>query len=333
VLMLDDNTADVQLHSIAHGVLVLEQMEREFGSERRRIRVAKMRGVKFRGGFHDLALDTGGVTVFPRLIAAEHGADFEPVTTSTGLPELDLLLGGGLVQGTNTLLMGPSGSGKTTTAVRCLLAALERGARATYFLFDEGKATLLARSALLGMDLRPYVKTGALNLMQIDPAEISPGEFACRAREAVEDHGSTFVAIDSLNAYVHAMPDEQYLVLQMHELLSYLNQKGVTTVLVLGQHGVIGEVRSDVDLSYLSDGIVLFRYFEAEGAVRTALSVVKSRVNAHERTIRELMISGTGLQVGEALTDFQGVLSGLPAYGGKVAMLKADTSTAPGASA
>lgn len=333
VLMLDDNTADVQLHSIAHGVLVLEQMEREFGSERRRIRVVKMRGVKVRGGLHDFALGTGGLTVFPRLIAAEHGANFDPVTTSTGLPELDLLLGGGLVQGTNTLLMGPSGAGKTTTAVRCLLAALERSEHATYFLFDEGKATLLARSALLGMDLRPYVKTGALNLMQIDPAEISPGEFTCRAREAVEDHGSTFIAIDSLNAYVHAMPDEQYLVLQMHELLSYLNQKGTTTVLVLGQHGVIGEIRSDVDLSYLSDGIVLFRYFEAEGAVRTALSVVKSRVNAHERTIRELMISGTGLQVGEALTDFQGVLTGLPAYGGKVAMLKADAATTPGASA
>ncbi len=333
VLMLDDNTADVQLHSIAHGVLVLEQMEREFGAERRRIRVVKMRGVKVRGGFHDFALDTGGLTVFPRLIAAEHGADFEPVTTSTGLAELDLLLGGGLVQGTNTLLMGPSGAGKTTTAVRCLLAALERGARATYFLFDEGRATLLARSALLGMDLRPYVKTGALNLMQIDPAEISPGEFACRAREAVEGHGSIFVAIDSLNAYVHAMPDEQYLVLQMHELLSYLNQKGATTVLVLGQHGVIGEVRTDVDLSYLSDGIVLFRYFEAEGAVRTALSVVKSRVNAHERTIRELRIAGTGLQVGEALTDFQGVLTGLPAYGGKVAMLKSDAATTPAANA
>ncbi|TXN03258.1 AAA family ATPase [Methylobacterium sp. WL64] len=327
VLMLDDNTADVQLHSIAHGVIVLEQMERQFGAERRRVRVLKMRGVKARGGFHDFILDTGGLTVFPRLVAAEHGADFNPVTNTTGLAELDLLLGGGLVKGTSTLLMGPSGSGKTTTAVRCLLAALERGSRASYFLFDEGKATLLARSALLGMDLRPYVANGSLDLMQIDPAEISPGELSSRVREAVEQNGSTFVVIDSLNAYVHAMPDEQYLILQMHELLSYLDQKGVTTVIVLGQHGVIGEVRSDVDLSYLSDGILLFRYFEAQGSVRTALSVVKSRVNAHERTIRELRISATGLQVGEVLTDFQGVLTGLPAYGGKVAMLEGETVT------
>lgn len=328
VLMLDDNTADVQLHSIAHGVIILEQLERQFGAERRRARVVKMRGVKVRGGFHDFILDTGGLTLFPRLVAAEHGADFDPVTTSTGLAELDLLLGGGLVQGTNTLLMGPSGAGKTTTAVRCLFAALERGDRASYFLFDEGKATLLARSTLLGMDLRPYLANGLLSIVQIDPAEISPGEFSFAVRGAVEEHGATFVAIDSLNAYVHAMPDEQYLVLQMHEILSFLNQKGITTVLVLGQHGVIGEVRTDVDLSYLSDGIVLFRYFEAQGSVRTAISVVKSRVNGHERTIRELRISPTGLQVGEALTDFQGVLTGLPAYGGKVAMLEGDAETA-----
>ncbi len=327
VLLLDDNTADVQLHSIAHGVIVVEQIEREFGSERRRIRVVKMRGVKVRGGFHDLVLRTGGLTVFPRLVAAEHADEFDPGTTSTGLVELDLLLGGGLVPGTNTLLMGPSGAGKTTTAIRCMLTALEGGSRATYFLFDEGRATLLARSALLGMDLRPHIASGALDLMQIDPAEISPGEFTCRVREAVEAQGSSFMAIDSLNAYVHAMPGEQYLVLQMHELLSYLNQKGATTVLVLGQHGVIGEVRTDVDLSYLSDGIVLFRYFEAQGAVRTAISVVKSRVNAHERTIRELRISPTGLQVGEALSDFQGVLTGLPAYGGKVAMLDGNAET------
>ncbi|MCC0804979.1 circadian clock protein KaiC [Methylobacterium sp. W2] len=327
VLLLDDNTADIQLHSIAHGALVLERTERDFGSERRRVRVLKMRGVKYRGGFHDVALDTGGLRLFPRLVASEHGSEFDIATTSTGLAELDLLLGGGLVAGTNTLLMGPSGAGKTTTAVRCLLAALERGARATYFLFDEGKATLVVRCAQLGMDLHPYLETGMLSLMQIDPAEISPGEFACRVREAVEEHGSTFVAIDSLNAYIHAMPGEQYLILQMHELLNYLNQKGVTTVLVLGQHGIIGEVRSDLDLSYLSDAIVLFRYFEAQGSVRTAISVVKSRVNGHERTIRELRISPTGLQVGETLTDFQGVLTGLPTYAGRVAMLDGDADT------
>jgi circadian clock protein KaiC len=321
VLLLDDGTSDVQLHSIAHGVILLEQTQREFGAERRRLRLLKMRGVKIRGGYHDFVLDTGGLTVFPRLVASEHHAAFDPVAASTGSIELDLLLGGGLVPGTNTLLLGPSGVGKTTTAIRCMLAALERGEKATYFLFDEGRATLLARSSMLGMDLRSHFESGALTILQVDPAELAPGEFACRVREAVEDHGSTFVILDSLNAYIHAMPGEQYLILQMHELLSYLNQKGATTLLVLGQHGVIGDIRSDLDLSYLSDGILLFRYFEAKGEVRSAISAVKSRVNAHERTIRELKFSANGLQVGEALSDFQGVLTGLPSYGGTVEML------------
>jgi circadian clock protein KaiC len=324
VLMLDDKTSeagDVQLHSIAHGVISLEQAPREFGSERRRLRIVKMRGIKFRGGYHDFALETGGIQVFPRLIAAEHHARFDSKGKSTGSAELDLLLGGGLVPGTNTLLLGPSGVGKTTTGVRCMLAALERGETATYFLFDEGLPTLLTRSATLGMDLAPHIEAGRLTMIQVDPAELSPGEFASVVREAVEGRGSTFVAVDSLNAYLHAMPGEEYLILQMHELLTYLNQKGVTTLLVLGQHGIVGEVRSDVDLSYLSDCILLFRFFEAKGEVRTALSVVKSRVNAHERSIRELRLGPGGVQVGEALGDFEGVLTGLPAYHGKVAML------------
>ncbi len=324
VLLLDDKTSetgDVQLHSIAHGVISLDQMAREYGSERRRLRIVKMRGIKFSGGHHDFALETGGIRVFPRLIASEHHAAFDPVAKSTGSAELDLLLGGGLVPGTNMLLLGPSGVGKTTTAVRCMKAALERGETATYYLFDEGLATLMTRAATLGMDLRPHVESGRLTITQIDPAEVSPGEFATMAREAVEKRGSSVVAIDSLNAYLHAMPGEEFLVLQMHELLSYFNQQGITTLLVLGQHGVVGEVRTDVDLSYLSDGILLFRFFEAQGMVRTALSVMKSRVNAHERTIRELKLSEGGLEVGQALEDFEGVLAGLPAYRGKVAML------------
>jgi circadian clock protein KaiC len=324
VLMLDDKTSemgDVQLHSIAHGVVSLEQAPREYGSERRRLRIVKMRGIGFRGGYHDFALGTGGIQVYPRLVAAEHGAGFEPAARPTGSAELDLLLGGGLVPGTNTLLLGPSGVGKTTTGIRCMLAALERGETATYFLFDEGLATLLARSVLLDMDLAPHIEAGRLTITQIDPAEVSPGEFSSMAREAVEARGSAFVVIDSLNAYLHAMPGEEFLILQMHELLNYLNRQGVTTLLVLGQHGLVGEVRSDVDLSYLSDCILLFRFFEARGEVRTALSVVKSRVNAHERTIREMRLGVGGLQVGEALGDFEGVLSGLPAYRGEVAML------------
>ncbi|MBX9932668.1 MAG: circadian clock protein KaiC [Methylobacterium sp.] len=324
VLMLDDRTSeagDQQLHSIAHGVISLEQSPREFGSERRRLRIVKMRGIKFRGGYHDFVLDTGGLSVFPRLVAADHRATFDATATSTGSVELDLLMGGGLVPGTNTLLIGPSGVGKTTMGVRCMLAALEREEVATYFLFDEGLATLLARATALGMDLTQHIDTGRLTILQIDPAELSPGEFASKVRFAVEERGATFVVIDSLNAYLHAMPGEEFLILQMHELLSYLNQQGVTTLLILGQHGIVGEVRTDVDLSYLSDAVLLFRFFEAQGEVRTALSAVKSRVNAHERTIRELKLTSQGLQVGEALTDFQGVLTGLPTYEGRVGML------------
>jgi circadian clock protein KaiC len=330
VLMLDDRTSDptdLQLHSIAHGVISLEQAPREFGAERRRLRVVKMRGIKFRGGYHDLLLDTGGLTIFPRLVAAEHHKTFSPMPASTGNASLDGLLGGGLIPGTNTLLSGPSGVGKSTTAVRCMLTALERGEKATYYLFDEGLATLLTRSAALGMDVRPYLQNGSLKIQQVDPAELSPGEFATAARSAVEEHGSTFLVIDSLNAYLQAMPGEQYLILQMHELLSFLNQKGVTTILILGQHGILGDVRSDVDLSYLSDVVLLFRFFEAKGELRSALAVIKSRVGAHERSFREFKLGPDGLQVGKALVDFEGLLTGLPSYKGRVPLLDSEPST------
>jgi circadian clock protein KaiC len=325
VLMLDDRTSDpndLQLHSIAHGVISLEQSPRDFGAERRRVRIVKMRGLKFRGGYHDFILDKGGLSVFPRLVASEHHQEFAEEFKSTGCKELDDLLGGGLTPGTNTLLMGPSGVGKTTTAVGCMLAALERGAKATYYLFDEGLKTLLTRSMALGMDLRPHIESGALNIQQIDPAELSPGEFSSRARVAVEQDGSTFLCIDSLNAYLQSMPGEQYLLLQMHEMLSFLNQSGVTTLLILGQHGMVGEMRSDIDLSYLSDAILMFRFFEAKGEVRTALSAVKSRTSSHERFIREFKLGANGLQLGEALRDFEGVMTGLPSYDGDVSLLK-----------
>ena len=331
VLMLDDRTSDptdLQLHSIAHGVVALEQAPRDYGAERRRLRVVKMRGLKFRGGFHDFVLDTGGLVVFPRLVAAEHRKPYAPQPASTGNGGLDALLGGGIAPGTNTLLSGPSGVGKTTTAVSCVLAALQRGEKATYYLFDEGQTTLLARSATLGIDVRDYIKSGALVLEQIDPAELSPGEFACRVRESVEQNGSTLIVIDSLNAYMQSMPGESFLMLQMHEMLTYLNQLGVRTMMILGQHGLVGDVRSDIDLSYLSDTIVLFRFFEAFGQVRTAISVVKSRVCAHERTIRELKLGTHGLQVGDALRDFEGVLSGLPSYKGNVSLLNDEPAPA-----
>ncbi|WP_034293139.1 ATPase domain-containing protein [Herbaspirillum sp. RV1423] len=330
VLMLDDRTAevgDLQLHSIAHGVISLEQLAQDFGTERRRLRVIKMRGISFTGGYHDFVLETGGMRVFPRLIAAEHFSEFEDGLSSTGVPALDTLMGGGLARGTNTLLSGPSGAGKTTTALRCTLAALQRGERAAYYLFDEGRGTLRSRALSLGMDISQYIEDGSLTLHQINPAEMSPGEFAATIRRAVENEGRTFAVIDSLNAYLQAMPGEKYLLLQMHELLTYLSQQGVTTLLVLGQHGLVGEIRSDVDLSYLSDSILMFRFFEAHGDIATAISVVKSRTNHHMRTIHEFRLSPrSGLQVGEALQDFEGIMSGLPTYRGKTPVLKHDAS-------
>lgn len=327
VLMLDDRSSDpgdLQLHSIAHGVITLEQAAQDYGSERRRLRVVKMRGVKYRGGFHDFVIETGGVSVFPRLIAAEHHAEFNEEMLPTGLDPLDQMLGGGLSAGTNALFNGPSGVGKTSTAVRCALSALQRGEKAAYFLFDEGRATMLARARAMGMDLDEHLASGAISVRQIDPAELSPGEFSSWVRDCVEDGGVKFIVIDSLNAFLQAMPGEKYLVLQMHEMLSYLNQQGVITILILGQHGIIGDVRSDVDLSYLSDTILLFRYFEAHGEMLKAVSVAKSRTAPHEATIREFRLARAGIQIGEPLKDFEGVLTGLPTYRGSTPLLTAE---------
>ena len=324
VYLLDDNTSDpgdLQLHSIAHGVVSLDQLVHDYGGARRRVRVAKMRGIKFREGFHDFTLETGGIDVYPRLVAAEHHAMFSSEPVSTGAHGLDAMLGGGLIPGTNALLIGPSGVGKTTTVVCCLMAALKRGERCIYYLFDETMGTLMMRSKSLGLDLSAYLDNGLLTLRQIDPAEMSPGQFTSDVRQAVEDEGATYVAIDSLNAYLQAMPGERYLLLQMHELLGYLNQRGIVTMLVLGQHGIVGEVQTDIDISYLSDVMILFRYFEHQGEVLTALAAVKSRGSAHERTIRQFRLAQGGLEVSEALRDFDGVLAGLPAYRGGSAML------------
>lgn len=327
VLLLDDRSSDpgdLQLHSIAHGVITLEQAAQEYGSERRRLRVVKMRGVKYRGGFHDFAIETGGVAVFPRLVAADHHAEFNADLVSTGIEHLDEMLGGGLSPGTNTLLNGPSGVGKTTTAVCCGLEAIQRGEKAAYYLFDEGVTTMLARSKAMGMDLQPHIDSGMLQVFQIDPAELTPGEFASWIRRAVEQDGVGFIAIDSLNAFLQAMPGEKYLLLQMHEMLSYLNQQGVITVLILGQHGIVGDVRSEIDLSYLSDTIVLFRYFESRGRVLKAVSVAKSRTTEHQSGIREFRLARGGIRIGDPLKDFEGVLTGLPNYRGSTPLMSAE---------
>lgn len=323
VLLLDDKTSqsDQHLHSIAHGVISLEQIAKEFGTERRRVNIIKMRGIRFRGGYHDYTLDTGGITMYPRLVASEHNRDFVPMVRSTGSEGLDALLGGGLVRGTNTLLVGPSGIGKTTLATRCVLAALERGEKAALYLFDEGLGTFFARSTALGLELRPYTDNGQLRIHHIDPAELAPGQFAQMLRDAVDRQGVDFVVIDSLNAYLQAMPGEQFLLLQMHELLSFLNQQGVTTLMVLGQHGMIGEVHSDVDMSYLSDGTVMMRFFESNGRLRRAITVIKSRAAEHALTIHELQLNREGIRVGAALEGFEGVLTGLPSYRGATPMM------------
>ena len=334
VLLLDDKTSDpgdLQLHSICHGVISLEQTVQEYGTESRQVRVVKMRGHKYQGGKHDFVLDTGRVAVFPRLVASRHRAEVVHEQVGSGNASLDRMLGGGLVRGTSTLLIGPSGVGKTTTAICCMHAALARGEAATYFLFDEGLSTLVLRSALLGMDLRPYLDSGQCVVRQVDPAELSAGEFSSYVVEAVEKAGASFVALDSLNAYLQAMPGQSFLLLHMHELLTYLNHRGVITVLIVGEHGAVQDVRSEIDISYISDATIAFRFFEAEGGVRSAVTALKSRTNQNERTIREFRLSnGSGLQVGEPLADFEGVLSGMPRYTGGTKLLSdADAGADP----
>ena len=320
VLLLDDLSShadDLQLHSIAHGVILLEQLALEYGAERRRLRVTKMRGIAFRGGYHDFIIERGGLSIFPRLIAAEHHKEFHGEPISSGSEGLDALLGGGLHRGTSALFIGGAGVGKSTVALSYAVAAAARGEYAILFAFDEGLGTIFARADSLGIALRAHVASGCLAIQQIDPAEMSPGEFAALVRDAVEKRNARVVVIDSLNGYLNAMPNEKFLILQMHELLSYLNQLGVVTLLVLAQHGLMGPMQSPLDISYLSDTVVTLRYFEADGTVRRALSVVKKRSGAHEYAIREFLLAQGGLQVGPPLKEFRGIFTGTPTYLGE----------------
>ena len=324
VLMLDDKSAgegDQQLHSIAHGVIHLNQNTHDYGPDKRSLRVVKLRGVKFRSGDHDFDLDRGGLVVFPRLAAGEHRRPFDPAAASTGNAAFDSMLGGGLTPGSNLLFAGPAGVGKSTTAVSCAMAALRRGEKVAYYLFDEGLHTLRLRSRALGMDLEPFVASGQLQLRAFDPAEVSPGQFAHAVRESVENGDVKLVVIDSLNSYMQAMPGGQYLLLQMHELLAYLNQQGIITLIILSLHGTVGEIRSDIDLSYLSDAMVYYRYFEARGSLLKAIAVIKSRTLQQQATIREFRLGHQGVEIGEPLTDFHGILAGAAHYKGPQALL------------
>jgi circadian clock protein KaiC len=328
VLLLDDHsagTADLQLRSLAHGVLLLEHLPFEYGRARRRVRIVKLRGTAVTEGFHDFVIARGGLTVFPQL-HADDGSDARPSSAvASGSSELDALLGGGLTWGTTTLLIGPAGAGKSTVAAQYLCGAANPTAKAAMFLFDERRATFVARCDALGMHASERIASGNLRIEQIDPGVASPGEFAHMVRRCVETDGVRMVGLDTLNGYLNAIPATEAPVTRMHELLSYLGERGVATLVVLAQHGMVGAAMPvPIDLSYLADAIVLFRFFEAEGQVRKAISVVKKRTGAHENSIRELKIGPDRIQVGEPLRQFQGILTGVPSYVGTSRPLLSD---------
>ncbi len=330
VLMLDDLSSEANdrtMHSVAHGVVRLEELSPEYGAERRRLRVIKYRGQRYRGGYHDFVIDTGGVRVFPRLVSAEHKRSFERGILPSEFPELNALLGGGVERGSSVLILGPAGTGKSLLALTFVVGAINRGESAAVFVFDEELGLLFERSLGLGIDLQAMVDTGRLAIEQIDAAELTPGELSARVRRCVEENGARTVVIDSLNGYQAAMPEEQALVLHMHELLQYLNRQGASTFLTVAQHGLVGDMKSPVDVTYLADTVVLLRYFEALGRVRRAISVIKKRTSAHEDTIREYRIGHQGITVGEPVMGFQGVLRGVPTLVGEASgLLEAETA-------
>ena len=315
VVMLDDLTSDTHdktVHSVAHGVFRLEELAPDYGADRRRLRVIKYRGQNFRGGYHDMIIKTGGVTVFPRLVSAEHKRDFARETLTSNSAELNELLGGGIERGSSTLVLGPAGTGKTLLTLSFAVQAIARGESAAMFIFDEEIGLLFQRAKGLGLDLESLRDSGRLIIEQIDAAELAPGEFAQRVRSCVEEHSARTVVIDSLNGYQAAMPEEKQLILHMHELLQFLNRQGATTFLTVAQHGLVGDMRAPVDVTYLADTVILLRYFEAMGRVRRAISVIKKRTSAHEDTIREYRIGNGGMALGPPLINFQGVLRGVP---------------------
>lgn len=320
VLMLDDRGPvehDLQLQTLAHGVIMLDHTHPEYGAERRRLHVVKYRGMSYRGGHHDFIIQKGGLRVFPRLIAAQHRHGGSRRLLSSGVPKLDELLGGGIECGTSTLIAGAAGAGKSTLAVQMASTAAANGARAAMFIFDESVATLVKRAEGLGIEVREHMEAGRLHVQPIDPAEMSPGQFARTVADTVHTLKVSLIVIDSLNGYLQAMPEERFLTVQLHELLAYLGHQGVATILVGVQQGLIGsQMQTPVDATYLADGVILMRYFEARGEVRQAISIMKRRGGNHERTIRELRLGKQGISVGEPLREFRGILTGVPVYEG-----------------
>ena len=321
VLLIDDKmdkreVVDPHVLSLTHGVIDMEQLSPDYGASRRRMRISKLRAVKFREGFHDYVIATGGLRVFPRVIVAEHRAQFRPGPVSSGIKELDALFGGGLDRGTTTLILGQAGTGKSSLALQYAQHMADEGEQSMIFTFDETRSVMLSRAKGLGFKLEKAIDDGMITVQQVDPAELSPGEFAVRILRSVEA-GCKLVAIDSLNGYLNAMPGEKYLNNQLHELCSCLNQQGVVTILILAQHGLAAAAEAPVDLSYLSDTVASLRYFEAFGEVKQGITVVKKRSGHHEKTIREFkLIRGKGIVVSEPLKDFQGVLTGVPMFRG-----------------
>ena len=333
VLLLDDKTAperDLQLHSLAHGVIALEHVALEYGSERRRLQVKKIRGARFRGGFHDFRITTGGLEVYPRILHDGPRVDVSTQTISSGSDTLDTLLGGGITCGTSMLITGAAGTGKSVLTTQFARAELARGKKVLLYLFDERLSTFRLRSSALEMHVDDSIDNGNLIIQQVEPTDLSPGEFASQVVSAVENDEVSLVIIDSINGYMQSMPEERLLPIQIHELLSFLSNNGVTCVMTLVQHGIFGNpVDEAVDVSYLADTVVLMRYFEVNGSVRQSISVVKRRSGNHERTIRECKVGAGGLRVGEPLRDFQGVLTGVPNYTGPKQPLMTDDQVQP----
>jgi circadian clock protein KaiC len=315
VVLLDDRTSgdrDLQLHSLAHGVIMLQQLAPEYGGGRRRLRVVKLRGVAFDGGYHDFVIERGGLRVFPRLVAADSRTGDQHGSASSGVSGIDRLFGGGLERGSSTLIVGPAGSGKSALATQIAVAAAARGERAAIYMFDEGPETFQRRAQGLNADVEPFLADGRVVLTQVDPAELSPGEFADRIRDAVTRDGVSVVVIDSLNGYMSSMPEERFLMAQLHELFMFMRQRGTLAIAIVAQHGLIGNMQAPIDLSYLADNVVLTRFYEAGAELRRAISMIKKRSGPHQRTIHDLLMTPDGIDIGDQLVHLHGVLTGVP---------------------